>query len=86
MNNGTILEGSCMTTGISEPIFPKPQQVLPLAKFLKAYAFGDLEGRDDAAVYPLARLPGGFARSTIFPAGLIEVSDKPVPLDCRPRL
>jgi hypothetical protein len=58
-----------------------------LAKIaLKAHAFGDLEGRDDAAVYALARLPGGFARSTMFPAGLIEVSDKSVALDGRRRL
>ena len=74
-----------MTTGIASRI-PQPQQVLPLAKFaLKAHAFGDLEGRDDAAVDLLAGLSGGFARSTIFPAGLIEVSDKSVALERCPR-
>ena len=63
-----------------------PQQVFPLAKVaLEANAFGDLKARYDASLNPLARLTGGFARSTISPAGLIEVSDKPVPLDCRPR-
>ena len=54
-----------------------PQQVLPLAKLaLEAHAFGDLEGRDDAPLDLLARLSGGFACSSIFPARLIEVGNK----------
>ena len=61
-----------------------PQQVLPLAKVaLEAHALGNLEARDDAPLDLLAGLSGRFARSPIFPPGLIEVRDKSVALDGR---
>ena len=51
-----------------------PQQVFPLAKLsLKAHALGDLEARDDTPLDLLAGLSGSFPRSSVLPAGLIEV-------------
>jgi hypothetical protein len=58
------------------------QQVLPLAKFtLKAHAFCNLEARDDTSLDLLARLSGSFARSSVFPSGLVEGRNESAALD-----
>jgi hypothetical protein len=47
----------------------------------KPTVIGGLKRRDDTSLDLLAGLSGGFARSSVFPAGLIEVGNESVAFD-----
>ena len=54
-----------------------PQQFLSLAKFaLEPHALGDPKRRDHAPLALLAGLASSFARSSVFPPGLIKARNK----------